>query len=56
VTLVADFKSFSDASRGPLSLMRSKDAYGIVLMESGQRYRVSLSKGSCCCRAAGMSR
>jgi hypothetical protein len=45
VTLVPGFKAFSDAARGPLSLMRNEDAYGLVLMESGQRYRVS----RCCC-------
>jgi hypothetical protein len=41
VTLVPGFKACSDAARGPLSLMRTEDAYGLVLMESGQRYRVS---------------
>lgn len=40
MTLVPGFKAFSDAARGPLSLLRSEEAYGIVLMESGQRYRV----------------
>lgn len=46
VTLVADYKSFSDAGRGPLSLMRTEDAYGVVLMESGNRFRVCAESSS----------
>jgi hypothetical protein len=51
VTLVPGFKACSDAARGPLSLMRTEDAYGLVLMESGQRYRVSCAAAAA---AAGL--
>jgi hypothetical protein len=41
VTLAHTYNNFSDAARGPLSLlMRDDDVYGIVLMESGRRFRV----------------
>eukprot|EP00775_Hariotina_reticulata_P011641 gene11641-11786_t len=41
VTLAHTYSNHSDAARGPLSLlMRSDDVYGIVLMESGQRFLV----------------
>ncbi|KAF6258947.1 hypothetical protein COO60DRAFT_1638797 [Scenedesmus sp. NREL 46B-D3] len=40
VTLVPGFRPCSDAARGPLRLLRNEEAYGIMLMESGQRYKV----------------
>lgn len=42
VTLAADYKTCTDAGRGPLSLLRTEEAYGVVLMESGNRFRVCL--------------
>lgn len=41
VTLVPNYKELSDAARGPLSLQRSDDAFGMVVLVSGNRFRVS---------------
>lgn len=40
VTLVPNYKQFDDAGRGPLSLQRIDNAFGMIIITSGNRFRV----------------
>jgi len=40
VTLVHNYKQFDDAGRGPLSLQRTDNAFGMIINTSGNRFRV----------------
>ena len=45
MTLVPHYRQFSDAARGPLSLQRPDNAFGMIVFASGNRFRVRQGTG-----------